>query len=59
MKLALLVPVGVQLAEDFAARGVMVPANMLWVDHFVNERYDEAQRLFDKYLHNQNIVLFR
>ena len=48
-----------KLAEDFAERGVLGAANMLWVDHFVNERYDEAQKIFDKFLHNQDIVLFR
>ena len=50
---------GVKLAESFAERGVLGAANMLWVDHFVNERYDEAQKIFDKFLRNQDIVLFR
>ena len=50
---------GVKLAENFAARGVLGAANMLWVDHFVNERYDEAQRVFDRFLRSQDIVLFR
>ncbi|XP_043224122.1 leucine-rich PPR motif-containing protein, mitochondrial-like [Amphibalanus amphitrite] len=54
-----LYPRCVKLAENFAERGVLGAANMLWVDHFVNERYNEAQQIFDKFLRNQDIVLFR
>lgn len=45
------------MAQQYAAKGLIAPINVLWMYHFVAGNDDEAQKIFDEYLKKEPAIL--
>lgn len=48
-----------QMAEKYAAKGIIGPMNVLWVHHFIKENTDACNRIWDNHLASAPRLMFQ
>ncbi|KAK8734064.1 hypothetical protein OTU49_005996 [Cherax quadricarinatus] len=50
-------PKVITISEEYASRGLLYPANCVWMHYFSNKRYDEAEEIYKKHLSESSAPL--